>query len=219
LCGRVMSVQFVGKIGERFDSATGTTSTVTTSVAVPVGRFLVLAMRAGGGNVISTVTDSASNTWQKLDNSGATNTTCSIWYCTATSALAVSSTITATVTGSTGNRNVAVWAFDGITRPTTTDTTARTGSGTTLSPANVTPEQYASLMFTAVATNATNAFTVSAGWTALTVNTASVYLGAAYAIQNSMDALATTWTWTTLGNAGAVTGSFTPDGGDFFNVF
>jgi hypothetical protein len=150
-----MSVQFVGKIGERFDSATGTTSTVTTSVAVPVGRFLVLAMRAGGGNVIST----------------------------------------------------------------TTDTTARTGSGTTLSPANVTPEQYASLMFTAVATNATNAFTVSAGWTALTVNTASVYLGAAYAIQNSMDALATTWTWTTLGNAGAVTGSFTPDGGDFFNVF
>jgi hypothetical protein len=41
---------------------------------------------------------------------------------------------------------------------------------------------------------------------------------AAYAIRNNMNALATTWTWTSSGNAAAVAGTFTPDGGDFFSV-
>lgn len=216
-----MSVRFVGKVGEQFDSAGGTTtSTITTTAAVPVGQFLVLAMRQGSGHVVSTVTDSASNTWQKLADSDTSNATGSVWYCVASSALAVSSTITATLTGTTGNRNVAVWAFDGITRPTTTNTVADVPIGSTsVTIGNVTPEQYGSLMFTAVAVNQSEVFTVSAGWTALPVTTASVYLSGAYAIRNSMDPLGTTWSWVGTRNGGAVAGTFTPDGGDMLAIF
>lgn len=216
-----MSVRFVGRIGAQYDAAAGGTTTVTTTTAVPVGGFVVLATRAGGGVVVSSIADSSGNTWQKLANSDPLQSTASVWFCIATTALAASSTITVTYSAAgSGNRNAAVWAFDGITRPTTTNTTARAASpATTVSPASVTPQQYASLMFTAVGTSQNTTHTVSAGWTALSIGTASVFMGAAYTIRNSMDSLATTWTIATAGALGAVAGTFTPDGGDGFAVF
>jgi hypothetical protein len=216
-----MSIRFVGRIGAQLDATAGGTTTVTTTTAVPVGEFIVLATRAGGGIVASSITDSGSNVWTKLANSDALQSTVSIWYCTITNSLASSSTITVTYSAATsGNRNVAVWAFDGVTRPTTTHTTARAANpATTVSPANITPEQYGSLLFTAVGTSQTSAHTVSSGWTALTIGTSPAFMGAAYTIRNSMDSLATTWTLATAGAMGAVSATITPDSGDFFSIF
>lgn len=215
-----MSVRFVGRVGSQYDATAGGTTTITTTSAVPVGGFLVLAARAGGGVTISSIADSSANSWVKLANSDPVLSVCSVWYCTVTTALASSSTITITYSATTsGNRNAAVWAFDGITRPTTTNTTARLGGTTTISPAAITPQQYASLMFTAASSNQNTTYTVSAGWTALTIGTTSTWMGAAYTIRNSMDALSTTWTIPVSGAMGAVAGTFTPDGGDMLGVF
>ena len=216
-----MSVRFVGRVGQQFDSAAASTSTVTTTTAIPVGQFLILATRSGLNHRILSITDSSNNTWVQLGNSALVQTVASVWYSTVTTAIAASSTITVTFTGSSGSRSAAVWAFDGITRPTTTSANARSGSATTsLTVGNVTPSQYASLMFSAGATNANNTFSVSAGWTVLPVTTASVVLNGAYAIRDSMDALGTTWTFgSSAATSGAVSGTFTPDGGDMLAIF
>jgi len=216
-----MSIKFSQKISEQLDVTASGTSTMTTTSEAPVGQFLILAARSGIAFVVSSVSDSASNTWVKLANSDPLQTTMSVWYCVVTTALASSSTISITLDGATsGNRNMAVWAFDGITRPATTNTTARAANpSTTVSPANITPQQYGSLMFTAVGGNLNVSYTVSAGWTSLPIGTSSVFMGAAYTIRNSMDPLATTWTSGSGAALGAVAGTFTPDGGDMLAIF
>jgi len=214
-----MSVRFVQQIGAQFINTAGNTTVITTTNAAQVGQFLVLAARIGVSLDVSSISDSAGNTWSKLNSSALTNTVASVWYCTVTSVLAASSTITVTYSNTTsGNRNVSVWAFEGVTRPTTTNATNRTGGTTTLTVGNVTPERYGSLLFTAGASNQNTTHSVSAGWTALTVGTSSVFLGAAYAI-SSMASLNATWTIGTTGAIGAVSGTFTPDGGDAFLNF
>lgn len=214
-----MPIQYIGKIGEQYNSVAGSTLVITTSVTANVGNLLVLATRCGQSLVVSTVTDSSGNTWSKLNNSEALQSTMSVWYCVVTSSLASSSTITITYTGSTsGNRNAAVWSFGGITRTSTTNETARVGTGgTTLTVPNVTPQQYGSLLFTAVGSNQNTTHSISSGWTSLPVGTSSVFMGAAYAI-SSMSSLGATWTIGLTGAMGAVSSTFTPDGGDFLQL-
>jgi hypothetical protein len=215
-----VSVRLVGRIGQQLDTATGGTTTVTTTTAANVGQFLVVAARNGLGVIVSSVTDSASNTWTKINNSEALTATMSVWYCVVTNTLAASSTITVTFnSAASNNRLAAVWAFDGITRPTTTNATARLPAGSSsITVADVTPEQYGSLLFTAVGCNQNTTYTPSSGWTSLPVTTSQVFMGAAYAI-STVASLGTTWTIGTTGTLGAVSATITPDGGDFFNIF
>lgn len=211
-----MAIRYVDRIGQQLDSVAGGTTTVTTTVAAQVGDFLVLASRCGQAGVVSSISDSAGNSWTKLNNSQALQTTMSVWYCTVTSALATSSTITVSYSVATsGNRNVAVWLFGGINKPSTTNATAQVGAtGTTLTVGNVTPQQYGSLLFAAVGSNQSTTHTASSGWTALPISTSNVFMGAAYAI-SSMSSLGTTWTIGATGAMGAVSATLTPDGGDF----
>jgi hypothetical protein len=214
-----VSIRYIGKVGETFLSTATTTNTVTPTISTTVGQYLVLAVRLGSGFGITSVTDTVGNAWSKIGESGLTQTVCSLWSCSVSSALSTSDTITVTKSGSTGNGNVAVWAFGGINRPVTTSVNNRSGTtGTTLAVGDVIPSQYASLMFTTVATNATATFTQPSGFTSLPVTTSSVYLSAAYLIQPSTATQSTTWTFSSVGNCGGVSASLTPDGGDFFAV-
>jgi hypothetical protein len=215
-----VSVRLVGRIGQQLDTATGDTTTVTTTTAANVGQFLIVAARGALGVIVSSVTDSGSNTWTKINNSEALTSTMSVWYCVVTNTLASSSTITVTYANATSNnRLAAVWAFNGITRPTTTNATARLPAGnSSITVADVTPEQYGSLLFTAVGCNQPTTYTPSSGWTSLSITTAQLFMGAAYAISTSAS-LGTTWTIGTTGTLGAVSATITPDGGDFFNIF
>lgn len=216
-----MSVRFVGRVGQFFGSGASLTMVITTTTAIPVGQFLVLASRTGNGRNIVSITDTSGNTWNKLENSNLSGTVASVWYCTVTTAMATSSTITVTFSSSlTAARGGAVWAFDGVTRPTTTNATASTAGATSLTVGNVTPTQYSSLFFSAAATGTSQTFAVSAGWTVLPVTASvDVRLSGAYAIGSSMDALGTTWTFGTSNAAGAVSGTFTDDGGDMLAIF
>lgn len=215
-----MSVLFVEKIGEYANGTGSTTQTITTSAAAKVGDLVIVAARVGQGFAVSDVSDSAGNTWVILANSEAVQTSCNVWYSVLTSDLASSSTITITATGSYSNQNSAAWSFRGITRPSTTSATNRTTTAVANTVANVTPSQYGSLLFSAVATAQaqTGTPTVSTGWTTLSVTTASVRLCGAYAI-STMDSLGATWTPATSSISGAVSGTFTPNGGDLFAIF
>lgn len=215
-----MSVRLVQKVGETFNAVSTNISTITVTVSVPVGRFLILGSRSGNGIVLTSISDSSGNTWVKLNNTPAVLNVCSVWYCTVTNALTTSSTITCTFSGATSNNNIAVWAFDGITRPTTTNQIANNTTTTSISVASVSPSQYGSLMFSVGVSNIVpNTFSVSSGWTLLPITTSSIFLCAAYAIPNSMASLATTWTFGSSGNNAAVSGTFTPNGGDFLALF
>lgn len=111
---------------------------------------------------------------------------------------------------------IAAWAFDGFSRPSTTNAIASGSGVTTLSPSSLSVPQYGSLVFTAVTVNQLPTYTAPTGFTVLAVSSGAVSMRAAYLIRNSMNAVATTWSWTIAGNAGVVSGTFTPDGGDMF---
>ena len=213
-----MSVRYVGEVGQNFGAASASTITFTSSRAVPVGDIVILAARGGGTVVVNSVSDGASNTWVKLGNTTTANT-CNVWYSVLTTAFTTSTVVTVTYSGANANRVVGAWAFDGITRPTTATATATGSAVTTLSPASLSVPQYGALFFSAVSLNVLPTWTDPAGFTALPVTSSSVSLRGAYLIRSSMDSVSTTWSWNVSGNGGVVSGSFTPDGGDFFNVF
>jgi len=213
-----VSIRYVGEVGQNFGAASASTITFTSSRAVPVGDIVILAARGGGTVVVNSVSDGASNTWVKLGNTTTANT-CNVWYSVLTTAFTTSTVVTVTYSGTPSNRIVGAWAFDGITRPTTVTELASGSAVTTLSPASLTVPQYGSLFFSAISVAATPTWTDPTGFTALPVTSSTASLRAAYLIRSSMSSVSTTWSWNPSGNAGVVSGSFTPDGGDFFNIF
>lgn len=213
-----MSVRYVGEVGQNFGSASASTITFTSAIAVPVGTLVVLAARGGFTVTVSGVSDGASNTWTELGKTTTANT-CNVWYSVLTTAFTTSTVVTTTYTGTPANRIVGAWAFDGITRPTTATATASGSAVTTLSPASLTVPQYGSLVFSAVSTAVTQTYTAPSGFTALPVTASATSLRGAYLIQNSMDSVATTWSWNNAANGGVVSGTFTPNGGDMLGVF
>jgi hypothetical protein len=216
--GGTVSVRYVGKIGEAQVTGTASSVTFTANQQLPVGTLVVLAMRGNFTNVVSSVSDSAGNTWSKLANTTTANT-CNVWYSVLTTAITTSTTVTANFSASGGLQIMAGWAFHGFTRPSTSNAIATGSSVTTLSPASLSVPQYGSLVFSAMSVNQLPTFTEPAGFTALPVTSSSVSLRGAYLIRNGMNAVSTTWSWSISGNAGVVSGSFTPDGGDLFAVF
>lgn len=214
-----MSIRYVGKVGETYNSLSSNISTITATVPVPVGQFLILVGRSGGGFFLTSISDSSGNTWTKLNNTSPVLNVCSVWYCTVTNPLTTSSTITSTFSGAFTNGTTAVWAFDGITRPTTTNAIANNTASTSLSVASVSPSQYGSLIFAGASSNVPNTFSVSSGWTLLPITVSAIHLCAAYAIPDSMASLSATWTYGSSANMAAVSGTFTPDGGDFLALF
>jgi hypothetical protein len=213
-----MSVRYVGEVGQNFGAASASTITFTASRAVPVGDIVILAARGAGLQVVSSVSDTEANTWVKLGNTTTANT-CNVWYSVLTTAFTTSTVVTATYPGTPANRIVGAWAFDGITRPTTVTELASGSAVTTLSPASLSVPQYGSLFFSAISLSVLPTWTDPTGFTALPVTSSAVSLRAAYLIRSSMDSVSTTWSWNLSGNGGVVSGSFTPDGGDLFNVF
>ena len=213
-----MSIGYVGEVGQNFGAANASTITFTSSRAVPVGSIVILAARGGGTVVVNSVSDGASNTWVKLGNTTTANT-CNVWYSVLTTAFTTSTVVTVTYSATPANRIVGAWAFDGMTRPTTVTELASGSAVTTLSPASLTVPQYGSLFFTAVSVNQLATYTAPSGFTALPVTAAGGSLQGAFLIRPSMAAVATTWSWNLSGSGGVVSGSFTPDSGDFFNIF
>ena len=212
-----MGVSYVGQVGEAFDAGvSATTMTVTTSTATEVGTYLVLASRSGLSSPVSAVSDTAGNTWAKVNNN-ASNTVCSVWSCFVTTQIPAASTITITYTVSNGNKNAGVWAFRGLNRPVITSATAQ-GSGTTGNTRNLTPSRYASLLLSVAGVQNNSTFTQPTGFTKLPLTTSSIHVNAAYRIQPGVGSSGTTWTWTVSGTFGIVSSTLTPDGGDFLAV-
>lgn len=180
--------------------------------------MVVVAMRGNFTTVVDSVSDTQGNTWTKLANTTTPNT-CNVWYSVLTTAFTTSTVVTATYSGSGQHNMIAAWAFDGFTRPATTNAIASGSSVTTLSPASLSVPQYGSLIFTAVTVNQLPTYTAPSGFTVLSVTSGAVSMRAAYLIRNSMASVSTTWSWNVSGNAGVVSGTFTPDGGDMLGVF
>lgn len=213
-----MSVRYVAEVGQNYGSGNSSTITFTASRAVPVGTLVVLAARGAGLNVVSGVSDDASNTWTELGKTTASNT-CNVWYCVVTSAWTTSTIVTVTYNGTPANRIVGAWAFNGITRPATTVATASGSAVTTIDSGSLTVPQYGALFFSAISTNQTPTYTAPTGFTALSVTAAATSLRGAYLIRSSMDSVGTSWSFTVSGNGGVVSGTFTPDSGDLFAMF
>lgn len=215
-----MSISYVGKVAEYFVGASApAANTFSPTTAIPVGQFLVLVARGGGGYVVTSVTDSSSNTWTQLANNGGTGNTCTVYYCYVTTALTTSSTITANYTAGNINYNVMVLAFSGICRPTTTSATATGTSVLTLNTGNITPSQYGSLLLSAFTHNGSpTSINAPSGFTTVTPS-ANARMVVGYTVAASMAAVGTTWSWTTSANVAEVSGTFTPDGGDFLALF
>jgi hypothetical protein len=100
---------FDGVVAEGGTKATGSTIVVNPDSSIASGKILV-AYCASKEYTHSTVTDSQSNTWTKLDQAG-TYLTVSIWMCKVGSALSTSDTITLTVGGSNLARTIQVAQF------------------------------------------------------------------------------------------------------------
>lgn len=213
-----MAVRYVAEVGQNYGSASASTITFTASRAVPVGTLVVLAARGGGTVFVSAVSDAAGNTWTELGKTTTANTV-NVWYCVVTSAWTTSTVVTVTYNGTAANRIVGAWAFDGITRPATTVATASASAVTTLDSGSLTVPQYGALFFSAISTNQTQTYTAPSGFTALAVTAAATSLQGAYLIRSSMDSVGTSWSFNVSGNGGLVSGTFTPDGGDFLSMF
>ena len=211
-----MSARLIGKIGEAQANSSSVTFTSTRSVSV--GTLVVVAMRGNFTNVVVSVTDTAGNTWTKLANTTTPNT-CNVWYSVLTTAFTTSTTVTANFSSSGNFTILAGWAFQGFTRPMAASAIASSTSVSTLSPSSLSVPQYGSLVFSAMSVNQLPSITVPSGFTVLPVSTSGVTLQCAYLIRNEMTAVSTTWSWSITGNAGVVSGTFTPDGGDGFAVF
>lgn len=213
-----MSIRYVAEVGQNYGSTSATTITFTSSRSVPVGTLVIMAVRGGGTVTVSSVSDSASNTWTELGKTTTANTV-NVWYCVVTAEWTTSTVVTVTYSGTTGNRIVGAWAFDGATRPTTTVTTASAANVTALDSGNLSVPQYGSLAFSAISTNQTPTYTAPTGFTVLSVTSSATSLRGAYLIRSSMDAIGTSWSWNATGSGGLVSGTFTPDGGDLFAMF
>lgn len=213
-----MSIRYVAEVGQNFGSTSASTITFTASRSVPVGTLVILAARGNGTNVVSSVSDDASNTWTELGKT-TTSSTANVWYCVVTAAWTTSTVVTVTYNASPINRIVGAWAFDGMTRPTTAVATASGSNVTALDSGNLSVPQYGSLAFSAISTNQTPTYTAPTGFTALSVTSSATSLRGAYLIRSSMDAIGTSWSWNVTGNGGVVSGTFTPNGGDLFAMF
>lgn len=117
-----MTIAHVAHLGNlASNTANQASATITTVVVAEVGRLLVLAIAVdnhasvdGDEGAVSSVTDSAGNSWQKAgewtNSEGSTQAggTMSVWYCVVTSQIANGGTVTANFTNSTSRDAVAM---------------------------------------------------------------------------------------------------------------
>lgn len=189
------------------------TVTFTTSAAAAAGHTLLMAVRVGFGLVVSSVTDSAGNTWHVDQTSPATGATVSLCRAYLATALAAGSSITVTFTG-TGAGNSIAWQvleYANLPSTVTIDATAsQSASATTTMTVGPTGtlSQTNEFAVTAVASATISSpapTQTAAGWTTRASNVnADGAVALADRVTSQTTALSASWSWTGLSNAGAV---------------
>jgi hypothetical protein len=200
-----MAVAFVQQAVATVATATTTVATITTTA----GNCLIatISNASGATNPITSVTDTASNTWT-LGVAGyqsGSNTRCEIWYCL--SAASVTSVTVTRGTASNGSVNVSEWR--GIVDIAAIDTTGTQGNatGTAAPGGSVTTTNPSDLIITGLSWAASvTASQNTGGFTALTGNASNQRLAAAYLLTASTGTYQQTWT---LSGAGGTSGSAT----------
>ncbi len=219
-----MAISFVATRATTGTAATTSTVTVATSTAIAVGNVLIIAVKISGGNTVSSISDTRTNTWLV----GAYNQTAGpdidIWYQYVTTPYLAGDLITITTGGTNQINNVVLLEFSGLSRDFGSVLDAQNSPGTTAAPASATTKTMAlttstkwkELVVAGVATSGasgqTFTYNTGNGWTGVnTTGPGSVaQLGIQWKIQTAVGTESTTISWSLSAQYAYAMASFYP---------
>lgn len=130
-----MAIEYVRNQGATNGGGGSSTISLTFSVAIPVGNFLIMGVGCGTtGTTITSVTDTKSNTYQVDRTQNTTTRNGFIVSARVTTALTTSDSVTVNFSASVGSRLISVDEFTGLHASTWLGTglvASTTGSSTT----------------------------------------------------------------------------------------
>lgn len=203
------------QLGAVSAAAGAATLVLTTTTDGPVGSLIVLGTRTGSAaSVLSSVADSAGNTWTVLDaGSSVTNIPGCAYAKNSSVDLPSGGTITATFSGTAGTKSVEAFYITGCDNTAPADAHNQTSSGTATSATSVATGTLAQadeiVLGLAGLGNTSGGFTGDAAFTNIgNTDTTNGGLFAAYKIVASTASQAWVPTWTTSRNYGSNVVSF-----------
>ena len=181
-----MAFASVGTLGATFDKVAGTSIVLTTTATAAAGSFVVVIVAkdnasstTGETSEITSVSDSAGNTWTKAyeysygggtpgANAGAV---CAVYFSTLSSALSSGGTITANFSDSRTASAISAWNYS-LGAGNLAELDGATGYGDTnnqngLSLTGLTSAEHLGIRAFALETQLTTAFALESGWTAM----------------------------------------------------
>jgi hypothetical protein len=205
-----VAIALVGETAA-INSSSGTTQAVSRTTGA--GRCLVCAVHIAAGSSISvsSVTDTASNTWVKAVSAFQTSVNSRIEYWYSANAAAATS-VTATLSAA-GRMRVAVSEWTGVAAVTPLDISAGAGAAATTTPAavTVTTTNAGDVVISGITYPATAAPTLGGTFTLLSGGAVSTLYGAnAYQIETATGTYGASWTLPSSVGSGQATIALLP---------
>lgn len=196
-----MAIAKVGNVGTNADTSNFATTFALTGCTFSAGNLIVLRVSVSNGTTLSSVSDSAGNTWSvAINQSTSGDMTSAIAYTPATTGM-TSGTITATFSTSAYFLYTHIAEFSGVATSTPLDQThgANATFGTAYSSGATATTSQANELLVGIATNTTNGptSTPGSGWTEETDPGATTHQGYTdgYQIVSATGTYAYSGTW------------------------
>lgn len=211
-----MAIAYLGG-GGLTDDTSAATIAASFSPTVSSGSLLVAAISwslgGGGTGTVSSVTDSAGNTWTLLSQASDTTNTQGLQLAYAMNATAGATTVTATFSGSTSFRRITLAEYSGVATASALDTSAVKNNGVNTTAANdvtvgpITTTAAGDLIVCGVMDTANGTNTQTAG-TGFTKRNAFGLCALEDLVQGSAGSISGTWTFGTAGRYAAGVAAF-----------